>query len=165
MKARGIQPVVPDEHAPQSIKGSALFGMSTSSYWLGSLTIVGSTVMLLLGLEFGGVIHPWKSAIIICLIIFRVIAAGGFILIEWKIARYPPCHCGYLTLSPTPPVLLPVSFTESRLWKPHSTFLFISRESWELPRFFPESSFYPSLVPWLCLLLRLAYISRHQAGI
>jgi len=30
--------------------------------WLGSLTIVGGTLMLLFGLEFGGVTYPWASA-------------------------------------------------------------------------------------------------------
>ena len=57
--------------------------------WFGSLTIVGSTVMLLLGLEFGGVVHPWHSAIVINLIVFGIITAGIFVLVEWKIARYP----------------------------------------------------------------------------
>ena len=57
--------------------------------WLGCLSIIGSTVMLLLGLEFGGVTHPWKSPITICLIVFGIVTAGIFVLIEWKIARYP----------------------------------------------------------------------------
>jgi hypothetical protein len=45
--------------------------------------------MLLLGLEFGGVIYPWKSAKVICLIVFGVVVAGLFVLNEWKFARYP----------------------------------------------------------------------------
>ncbi|MCJ1478710.1 hypothetical protein MMC13_007393 [Lambiella insularis] len=57
--------------------------------WLGSLTIVGGTVMVLFGLEFGGVSHPWNSAIVICLIVFGFITIGIFFLIEWKIAKYP----------------------------------------------------------------------------
>jgi MFS family permease len=57
--------------------------------WLGSLTIVGGTVMFLLGLEFGGVSFPWASATVICLIIFGVIVLGLFVLNEWKLARYP----------------------------------------------------------------------------
>jgi MFS family permease len=57
--------------------------------WLGSLTVVGSTVMLLLGLELGGVVHPWSSAMVLCLIVFGIVTAGIFVLIEWKIARYP----------------------------------------------------------------------------
>ncbi|TVY89496.1 MFS-type transporter [Lachnellula willkommii] len=57
--------------------------------WLGSLTIVGGTLMLLLGLEFGGVSFPWDSATVICLIIFGVFTASLFVLNEWKFARYP----------------------------------------------------------------------------
>lgn len=57
--------------------------------WLGTLTIVGGTVMLLLGLEFGGVAHPWDSATVICLIVFGIFAIFLFVLNEWKLARYP----------------------------------------------------------------------------
>jgi hypothetical protein len=45
--------------------------------------------MVLLGLEFGGVIYPWRSVIVICLIVFGVLTTGLFLLIEWKFARYP----------------------------------------------------------------------------
>jgi hypothetical protein len=57
--------------------------------WLGALTIVGSSVMFLLGLEFGGVTFPWNSATVICLVVFGLVMAGAFALIEWKVARYP----------------------------------------------------------------------------
>jgi hypothetical protein len=57
--------------------------------WAGSLTIVGGTLMLLLGLEFGGVTYPWDSAKVICLIVFGILVAGLFVLNEWKFARYP----------------------------------------------------------------------------
>ncbi|KAH7087150.1 major facilitator superfamily-domain-containing protein [Paraphoma chrysanthemicola] len=57
--------------------------------WLGSLTMVGGTIMLLLGLEFGGIAHPWDSAIVLCLIIFGAVVIGLFFLVEWRIAPYP----------------------------------------------------------------------------
>ena len=57
--------------------------------WAGSLAIVGGTLMLLLGLEFGGVTYPWSSAKVICLIIFGIVVAGLFVINEWKFARYP----------------------------------------------------------------------------
>ncbi|PQE22600.1 major facilitator superfamily transporter protein [Rutstroemia sp. NJR-2017a BVV2] len=57
--------------------------------WVGSLLIVGGTLMVLLGLEFGGVTFPWSSATVICLIIFGIVVAFLFILNEWKFARYP----------------------------------------------------------------------------
>lgn len=57
--------------------------------WAGSLTIVGGTLMVLLGLEFGGITYPWGSATVICLIVFGFVVAGLFVLNEWKFARYP----------------------------------------------------------------------------
>ena len=57
--------------------------------WVGSLTVVGGTLMLLLGLEFGGVTYPWGSTKVICLIVFGIVVAGLFIINEWKFARYP----------------------------------------------------------------------------
>jgi predicted MFS family arabinose efflux permease len=57
--------------------------------WLGSITIVGGTLMLLLGLEFGGVTYPWDSTIVICLIVFGIFTGFLFILNEWKFAKYP----------------------------------------------------------------------------
>jgi hypothetical protein len=45
--------------------------------------------MLLLGLDFGGVIFPWSSPKVICLIVFGVVMGGLFILSEKKVARYP----------------------------------------------------------------------------
>ncbi|KAI4121909.1 MAG: hypothetical protein LQ338_006094 [Usnochroma carphineum] len=57
--------------------------------WLGSITIVGGTIMFLLGLEYGGVSHPWTSATVLCLIIFGLVTVVLFFLNEWKLAVYP----------------------------------------------------------------------------
>jgi hypothetical protein len=57
--------------------------------WLGCLTIVGGTVMVLVGLDLGGSSYPWKSATVICLIVFGVVILILFIVVEWKIARVP----------------------------------------------------------------------------
>ncbi|OCK80690.1 hypothetical protein K432DRAFT_452134 [Lepidopterella palustris CBS 459.81] len=57
--------------------------------WLGALSIVGGTLMLLFGLEFGGVSAPWSSAKVICLILFGALTIAVFFLVEWKIAPYP----------------------------------------------------------------------------
>ncbi|KAF2099671.1 MFS general substrate transporter [Rhizodiscina lignyota] len=57
--------------------------------WVGALTIVGGTLMLLFGLEFGGVTFPWNSATVICLIVFGIVTMGLFFLNEWKFAKYP----------------------------------------------------------------------------
>lgn len=62
--------------------------------WLGSLTIVGGTLMLLLGLQYGGVSYAWDSATVLCLIIFGFVVIGLFFVIEARVAPYPvvPIH-------------------------------------------------------------------------
>jgi DNA repair protein RAD50 len=57
--------------------------------WTGGVLIIGGTLMLLLGLEFGGVSYPWTSPTVLCLIIFGVVTIGLFVFNEAKIARYP----------------------------------------------------------------------------
>ncbi|KAL2157979.1 hypothetical protein VTH06DRAFT_4788 [Thermothelomyces fergusii] len=57
--------------------------------WLGSLTVVGATIMFLLGLELGGVTHPWGSPTVVCLLVFGLAAAGLFVAVEWRLAEYP----------------------------------------------------------------------------
>lgn len=51
--------------------------------------MAGATVIFLLGLTFGGVTHPWSSAIVLCLLIFGPVVFILFLLIEWKVAKYP----------------------------------------------------------------------------
>lgn len=57
--------------------------------WLGTIAVVGATVMFLLGLGYGGLLYPWDSAAVICLIIFGIVTLFVFALIEWKVAKYP----------------------------------------------------------------------------
>lgn len=45
--------------------------------------------MFLLGMEGAGVTQPWDSAYTLCLIIFGVLTMGLFVLVEWKVAKYP----------------------------------------------------------------------------
>ncbi|RDW84875.1 hypothetical protein BP6252_02465 [Coleophoma cylindrospora] len=62
--------------------------------WLGSLAVVGTTVSVLLGLEFGGTLHhrvifSWSSAKVLCLILSGCFMGALFLYNEAKIARYP----------------------------------------------------------------------------
>ena len=57
--------------------------------WLGSLAVVGGTLMLLFGLELGGVSYPWSSAIVVCTLVFGVVALVLFALIEIYVAKSP----------------------------------------------------------------------------
>lgn len=57
--------------------------------WLGIVTVTGGTIMVLLGLEYGGVSFPWSSATVICLIVFGILLIVLFVINEWKVAKYP----------------------------------------------------------------------------
>jgi MFS family permease len=57
--------------------------------WLGSLAVVGGTVSLLLGLEFGGVTFAWDSAPVITLIVSGVAIWIIFFLVETHVPKYP----------------------------------------------------------------------------
>ncbi|KAI0853025.1 MFS general substrate transporter [Daldinia vernicosa] len=72
-------------HTPKTPIIEGLLAMD----WLGTITIVGATVMFLLGIGYGGAAEPWNSPTVICLIIFGVVTVGLYILIEWKVAKYP----------------------------------------------------------------------------
>lgn len=57
--------------------------------WSGSILIVSGTLMVLLGLDFGGATYPWASPTVICLIVFGALVVSFFILNEWKVAKNP----------------------------------------------------------------------------
>ncbi|KAE8553084.1 hypothetical protein EYB25_004463 [Talaromyces marneffei] len=57
--------------------------------WIGNLLIIGGTLMILLGLQLGGSDYPWKSATIICLIVFGAVTLAIFCIYESKIAKLP----------------------------------------------------------------------------
>lgn len=62
--------------------------------WVGSLLIVGATLMFLFGLQYGGETYPWDSATVVCLIVFGVLTFVLFILYEWKFPKYPVMPLG-----------------------------------------------------------------------
>ncbi|OQE16433.1 hypothetical protein PENSTE_c024G06413 [Penicillium steckii] len=57
--------------------------------WFGSLSVLGLTLMLLLGLDFGGVTFAWSSSQVICLIVFGALCSLLFIYSEKRLAKYP----------------------------------------------------------------------------
>jgi len=62
--------------------------------WIGSLLVVGATLMFLFGLQYGGETYPWDSATVVCLIVFGVFTFAIFILYEWKVPKYPVMPLG-----------------------------------------------------------------------
>ncbi|RPA96175.1 MFS general substrate transporter [Choiromyces venosus 120613-1] len=57
--------------------------------WLGITLVASGTVLFLLGLEFGGVSHPWNSPIVICFVVFGILILCAFVYVEWKVAKLP----------------------------------------------------------------------------
>ncbi|KAJ5089823.1 Efflux pump dotC [Penicillium argentinense] len=57
--------------------------------WFGSLSVLGLTLMLLLGLDFGGETFAWSSPQVICLIVFGTLCSLLFIYSEKRLAKYP----------------------------------------------------------------------------
>ncbi len=62
--------------------------------WLGTLSILAVTLMVLLGLDFGGATFAWSSPQVISLIVVGIALIGFFIFSEKKLAKYPimPLH-------------------------------------------------------------------------
>lgn len=57
--------------------------------WIGNLLVIGGTLMVLIGLEFGGVQFAWDSATVICLIVFGFVTLAIFCVWVARIAKYP----------------------------------------------------------------------------
>jgi len=57
--------------------------------WLGSVVMITGAVILLLGLQMGGVEYAWTSPIILCFMIFGASLIATFVVVEWKVSKYP----------------------------------------------------------------------------
>jgi MFS family permease len=57
--------------------------------WFGTVSILAVTLLLLLGLDFGGVIFPWSSPKVICLIVSGLSMIAFFFYSEKRLAKYP----------------------------------------------------------------------------
>jgi MFS family permease len=57
--------------------------------WFGSFSVLGLTLMLLLGLDFGGETFAWSSPTVICLIVFGSLCSLLFYYSEKRLAKYP----------------------------------------------------------------------------
>ncbi|KAJ4391216.1 hypothetical protein N0V93_004833 [Gnomoniopsis smithogilvyi] len=91
-----------DVHNPRT----KLFEGVKAVDWLGTSSILAVTLLLLLGLDFGGAIFPWTSPKVICLIVFGTLSIGLFLFTEQRLAKYP---------------LMPLNVFQS--WSNNATFL------------------------------------------
>ncbi|KAI1761599.1 MFS general substrate transporter [Hypoxylon sp. FL1150] len=74
-----------DVHNPRTKLGDGLKAVD----WFGTVSILAVTLLLLLGLDFGGETFPWNSPKVICLLTFGTLAIGGFFYSEKRLAKYP----------------------------------------------------------------------------
>lgn len=81
-----IMLVLLDEDHPR--KNPFLVGLKTIDCF-STLTILCSTLIVLLGLEFGGVNFAWNSVTVLCLIVFGALAFLLFLFIKYKVAKEP----------------------------------------------------------------------------
>ncbi|KAN0102287.1 MFS general substrate transporter [Hyaloscypha variabilis] len=69
-------------------KTSILRGVQAAD-WLGILFVLGMSLMFLLGLNLGGIISPWGSPKVICLLVFGFFASIIFVIYEARFAQNP----------------------------------------------------------------------------
>jgi hypothetical protein len=74
-----------DVHNPRTNLRDGFLAMD----WFGTVSILAGTLLLLLGLDFGGANFPWSSPKVICLIVFGSFMVAFFLYSEKKLARYP----------------------------------------------------------------------------
>jgi len=68
--------------------------------WTGTVSMLAVTVLLLLGLNFGGGVFAWNSAQVICLIVVGTAMTALFVFAEKRLAKYPLMPLGvFETLS------------------------------------------------------------------
>ncbi|RDW59029.1 MFS drug transporter-2 [Coleophoma crateriformis] len=80
--------------------------------WFGTLSILAVTLLLLLGLDFGGATYPWDSPKVICLIVFGTLMIGFFLFSQQRLAKYPLMPLGIFKTWSNNAVFL-VSFAHS----------------------------------------------------
>ncbi|KAF7589809.1 hypothetical protein BBP40_003618 [Aspergillus hancockii] len=74
-----------DLHNPRTKLGDGLKAID----WFGTVSILTVILLLLLGLDFGGVTFAWNSPTVICMIVFGILLVGFFLFAEGRLARYP----------------------------------------------------------------------------
>jgi hypothetical protein len=83
--AFGLLWIFLDVHDPRTSLREGILAID----WIGTGSIVTITLLILLGLEFGGSIFPWSSPKVICLIVFGTVMIAFFVYTEKRLAKYP----------------------------------------------------------------------------
>ncbi|KAJ1673688.1 hypothetical protein EV182_004753, partial [Spiromyces aspiralis] len=96
---------------PQAVgeKGHTWLGKLKRVDFLGSLAVVVSMTLILLGLSWGGTTFPWDSPTVITLLVAGVVVLGLFVAVEVYVAKEPVVDIG-LFRNPTTAAALMVNF-------------------------------------------------------
>jgi len=78
--------------------------------WIGVALWAAGLSMLLVGIAFGGVSYPWKSATVICLITIGALTLITLVIWEWKFATYPFMDRGLFSRGRTFSLVLAIIF-------------------------------------------------------
>ena len=97
-----------DVHNPRTKLREGLLAID----WFGTVAMLAVTLLLLLGLDFGGAIFPWNSPKVICLLVFGTVMIGFFLYSEKRLAKYPLVPLNMFKDWPTNAVFL-VAFSHS----------------------------------------------------
>jgi MFS family permease len=85
--------------------------------WIGTAAIISMTILVLLSLDFGGVVFPWKSPKIIGILISGLAMLVAFVLWETKGAKDPLIPIRLLdSISKASPLV--VCFTHGMVCRP-----------------------------------------------
>lgn len=74
-----------DVHNPRTKLGEGINAVD----WFGTFSILAVTLLILIGLDFGGAVFPWNSPKVLCLIAFGAASIGLFLFSEKRLAKYP----------------------------------------------------------------------------
>ncbi len=74
-----------DVHNPRTRLADGLRAVD----WLGTVSILAVTLLVLLGLDFGGAVFPWTSPKVLCLIAVGAAMVGAFVYCEARLAVFP----------------------------------------------------------------------------
>ena len=74
-----------DVHNPRTKLSDGLGAID----WHGTLCFLAFSILVLLGLNFGGGAFAWNSATVICLLVIGTVMIGTFLYSERRLAKYP----------------------------------------------------------------------------
>ncbi|KAK7943631.1 major facilitator superfamily domain-containing protein [Apiospora aurea] len=77
-----------DVHNPRTPLAEGLHAVD----WFGIVSMLAATLLLLLGLDLGGIVYPWGSPVIICMVVIGACMVPIFLYVEKSMARLPLIH-------------------------------------------------------------------------